>query len=60
MTSDSEHESTACEEFQRRLRKLLESGDEPYSDAHLQNCKFCRALVIDLEQIADQARRRFE
>jgi hypothetical protein len=60
MTSDSEHEPTACREFQARLPVLFESGDELYSDAHLRNCELCMALVIDLEKIADESRRRFE
>jgi|HubBroStandDraft_5_1064220.scaffolds.fasta_scaffold2743984_1 hypothetical protein len=60
MASDSEFESMACKEFQQRLPKLLESGDELYSDAHLRSCELCRALVIDLEKIADEGRRRFE
>jgi hypothetical protein len=47
-------------EFQRKLPTMLESGDELYSDAHLRSCELCRALVIDLENISDEARSRFE
>jgi hypothetical protein len=60
MRSASENEFTACKEFQRRLPRLLESGEELYSDAHPRNCELCKALVTDLEKIAEEARRRFE
>jgi hypothetical protein len=60
MVGDSERETAARKEFQQRLPVLLQSGEELYDDPHLQGCDVCRALVVDLEQIGDAARRRFE
>lgn len=59
MTGDSELEATDCQEFQRRLPVLLEVGEDLYQDRHLQTCGTCRALVVDLEKIAENARELF-
>jgi hypothetical protein len=60
MVDESKREGVACKEFQQRLPELLQSGEKLYDDPHLPSCDRCRALVVDLEQIADAARRRFE
>lgn len=59
MTDDSEPEATDCQEFQRRLTTLLVAGEDLYRDRHLQTCERCRALVVDLEKIAENARDLF-
>lgn len=59
MRADSEYNTADCAEFQRRLPTLFEDGDALYKDSHLQNCERCRMLVIDLEYIAEEARRLF-
>jgi hypothetical protein len=56
MTIDSENAINACERFQQRLAELFGSGEDIYSDPHLQGCTLCRALVVDLERIAEEAR----
>jgi len=58
MSSDPEHDVKACAEFQQKLAELFEK-DEVYADPHLQSCDRCRALVVDLELIAEEARRFF-
>jgi hypothetical protein len=57
--ADSEPEARDCQEFQRRLTVLLETGEDLYRDPHLQTCEHCRALVVDLEKIAENARELF-
>jgi hypothetical protein len=59
MAGDSQGETAACKEFQERLQELLQRGEELYDDPHLQGCDFCRRLVVELEVIADAARRHF-
>lgn len=48
-----------CAEFQMELSDLVASGEDLYSHPHRQDCKRCRALVVDLEMIAEQARRLY-
>ncbi|MGD0800247.1 MAG: hypothetical protein ABR906_02915 [Terracidiphilus sp.] len=45
-----------CHEFQARLPELISSGDRLSAHPHLQNCLRCRALIADLESIAEAAR----
>jgi len=59
MTGDSEREATDCQEFQRRLHMLLETGEDLYRDHHLRTCATCGSLVVDLEKIAENARELF-
>jgi hypothetical protein len=59
MSADSEYDAADCEDFQRRLPTLFETGDDLYKDSHLRNCEHCRMLVVDLEYIAEEARRLF-
>ncbi|MGO9339228.1 MAG: hypothetical protein ACLPY1_17165 [Terracidiphilus sp.] len=48
-----------CAAFQAQLPELIASGEDVNAHAHLQNCELCRALLTDLETIAEAARRLF-
>jgi hypothetical protein len=49
-----------CEQFQAQLADLVESGADIERHPHVQAWRMCRALLSDLEKIADEARwRRF-
>lgn len=45
-----------CAEFQGQLPELISSGEDAAAHPHLQNCEICRALLADLETIAEAAR----
>lgn len=49
----------SCEEFQARMPELIGSGEDASAHPHVQNCELCRALLADLETIAEAARRLF-
>jgi predicted anti-sigma-YlaC factor YlaD len=51
--------SMSCHEFQDQLSELVGSGADVSSHPHLQNCELCRALLNDLETIAEAARQLF-
>jgi hypothetical protein len=46
----------ACEQFQAGLPELIGSGEKLDAHAHLRSCPLCRALLADLETIAEAAR----
>jgi hypothetical protein len=48
-----------CNEFQDQLPELVGSGADVSSHPHLQDCELCRALLHDLETIAEAARQLF-
>lgn len=48
-----------CEEFQAQMPELIGSGADASSHPHVQNCDLCRALLADLETIAEAARQLF-
>ena len=48
-----------CAEFQAHLPELIGSGADLSNDPHLQECELCRALLADLETIAQAARDLF-
>jgi predicted anti-sigma-YlaC factor YlaD len=48
-----------CEEFQSYMPELIGSGEDASAHPHLQNCALCRALLSDLETIAEAARQLF-
>ena len=48
-----------CEEFQAQLSELIGSGEDVAAHPHVQNCDRCRALLADLETIAEAARQLF-
>ena len=49
----------SCEEFQAQLPELIASGVDVAAHPHLQGCDRCRALLADLETIAEAARQLF-
>jgi len=57
MTSDPK--KLSCAEFQAKLPDLIGSGEDASTHPHLQNCELCRALLADLETIAEAARQLF-
>ena len=57
MTNDPTKMS--CAEFQAKLPELIGSGADAASHPHIQNCELCRALLADLETIAEAARQLF-
>lgn len=48
-----------CAEFQAKLPELIGTGEDVSSDPHLASCELCRALLSDLETIAEAARQLF-
>ena len=48
-----------CAEFQAHLPELIASGKDVSHDPHIQECELCRALLADLETIAQAARDLF-
>ena len=54
MTGDPRNLS--CEEFQAQLADLIGSGEDVSTHLHLQGCATCRALLADLQTIADAAK----
>jgi hypothetical protein len=45
-----------CHEFQAQLPGLIGSGEDIAAHPHMQSCELCRALLSDLEAIAEAAR----
>jgi hypothetical protein len=45
-----------CAEFQAQLPELIGSGADASQHPHIQSCELCRALLADLETIAEAAR----
>jgi predicted anti-sigma-YlaC factor YlaD len=48
--------NTNCAAFQSLLPELIGSGADTAAHPHLQSCARCRALLTDLETIAEAAR----
>lgn len=48
-----------CEEFQAQMAELIGSGEDLSLHPHVQTCALCRALLNDLETIAEAARQLF-
>jgi hypothetical protein len=57
MTGDPKDMS--CAEFQAQLPELIASGVDVSALPHLKDCELCRALLADLETIAEAARQLF-
>ena len=57
MTDD--RNTMSCAEFQAQLPELIGSGADVSTHPHLQDCELCRALLADLETIAEAARQLF-
>jgi hypothetical protein len=49
----------SCEAFQAQLPELIASGENATAHPHLESCELCRALLADLETIAEAARQLF-
>jgi len=49
----------SCTDFQARLPELIGTGVDVKEHPHIQNCELCRALMADLETIAEAARQLF-
>lgn len=49
----------SCEEFQAQMPDLIGSGVDASAHPHIENCELCRALLADLQTIADAARQLF-
>jgi hypothetical protein len=46
-----------CENFQEKVAERLAVGDKTfYQDPHLENCAYCRGILVDLETISEAAR----
>lgn len=45
-----------CEQFQAQLSELIGMGEIVADHPHLQTCPRCRALLADLQTIAEAAR----
>jgi hypothetical protein len=57
MTKDPN--TLTCQEFQAQLPELVGSGENVAAHPHLRTCPLCRALLTDLETIAEAARQLF-
>ena len=55
----NESKNMTCEEFQAQMPELIGSGEDVASHPHVQSCALCRALLNDLETIAEAARQLF-
>lgn len=49
----------SCAEFQAQLPELIGSGANVSAHPHIESCELCRALLADLETIAEAARQLF-
>jgi hypothetical protein len=45
-----------CQEFQEQMPEMIGGGEDLQNHPHYQSCARCRALLADLEAIADAAR----
>jgi len=49
----------SCAEFQAQMPELIGLGKDAATHPHVQSCELCRALLADLETIAEAARELF-
>jgi len=49
----------SCEDFQAQLPELIGTGEDVSGHPHLRTCDRCRALLAELETIAEAARQLF-
>jgi predicted anti-sigma-YlaC factor YlaD len=59
MTTPPNAGTLSCEEFQAQMAELIGSGEDVAQHPHLQSCERCRALLAELETIAEAARQLF-
>lgn len=50
---------TECADFQSRLPDMIGAGEDLSQHPHIMSCELCRALLADLETIAEAARQLF-
>lgn len=55
----NDRKTMSCADFQSQLPELIGSGANVSAHPHIQNCELCRALLADLETIAEAARQLF-
>jgi hypothetical protein len=48
-----------CHEFQAQMADFIGTGEDASAHPHVQNCDLCRALLADLQTIAEAARQLF-
>lgn len=48
--------SMTCQEFQEQMADMIGSGQDLTQHPHLASCENCRALLADLQTIAEAAR----
>lgn len=56
---NEEANNLTCAAFQDQLPELIASGESAANHPHVQSCELCRALLADLETIAQAARELF-
>jgi hypothetical protein len=59
MTAPIDPKDMTCEQFQALLPELIGTGKDINQHPHIQSCELCRALLADLETIAQAARELF-
>jgi hypothetical protein len=59
MTAPIDPRNMTCEEFQALLPELIGAGQDINQHPHMKTCDLCRALLADLETIAQAARELF-
>jgi hypothetical protein len=59
MTTPNGSNHLGCQEFQAQLPELIATGEDVTTHPHMQHCELCRALLADLETIAEAARQLF-
>jgi hypothetical protein len=53
------YKNMSCAEFSSRMAQLIASGEELSAHPHVRSCKLHRALLKDLEAIAEAAKQLF-
>jgi hypothetical protein len=56
---NGDRSTLSCAEFQAQMAELIGSGEDLAEHPHLKDCDGCRALLADLQTIADAARQLF-
>lgn len=59
MSESTKNSNLSCAEFQAQLPELVGSGMRIADHPHFQNCEICRALLADLDVIAQAAHTLF-
>lgn len=51
-----DRENMTCQEFQEQLAEMIGAGVDVSNHPHLRSCENCKALLKDLQTIADAAK----